>query len=142
MKKNESKYILLEFYHKNPSKLKNKTDNGGIKLYLTPDLDLVENDIGIFSMTSDSSSLNLQIPPTSEHFHHSILCYPQCIEKFIPNNGISLFSAVLYTHLAGVAVKLSLVRDSKIIKRLFENENFDSKFQHIIDIRPVKIFRV
>jgi hypothetical protein len=140
MKKNDTKYVLLEFYHKNPLKLANKTDSSGIRLYLTPDN--FENEIGIFSLTSDGSPLNLQIPPKSEDFRHSILCYPQCSEKFLPNNGISLFSGVLYTHLAGVSVKLSLIRDGKLVNRLFENENFDSKFQHIIDIEPFKINKV
>ncbi len=37
MKKNDTKYVLLEFYHKNPLKLANKTDSSGIRLYLTPD---------------------------------------------------------------------------------------------------------
>ena len=132
--------MLLEFYHKNPLNLKNKTDSSGLRLYMTPDS--FSNDIGVLAITSDSSPLSLQIPANSKHFYHSIICYPQCVEKFVPDEGISLFSGVLYTHLAGVSVKLSIIRDGKLIARLFENENFDSRFQHAIDIKPVKIVKV
>jgi hypothetical protein len=48
----------------------------------------------------------------------------------------------LYTHLAGVSVRLSLIRDGKLVARLFENENYDSKYQHVMDIEPFKVSKV
>ena len=81
LKKNETKFILLELYYKNQHHLKDKIDNSGIRLYMTPTLR--QNDIGILSITSDSSPLSLQIPGNSKHFHYSIICYPQCIEVIL-----------------------------------------------------------
>ena len=53
-----------------------------------------------------------------------------------------MFSGILYTHRAGVSAKLSLMHKGKLVARLFENENYDSRFQHVMDIKPFKISKV
>ena len=49
---------------------------------------------------------------------------------------------MLHTHLAGVSVKTTLVRNDVAIQELFDNPTYDFNYQFITDIEPVKLYQV
>ena len=98
--------------------------------------------MGILSLSSLGNPLAIQIPPNSGKIDFKTTCYPKCTEKFIPLDGITVFGGVLHTHLAGRAVRTSLARNGTIIKDLLVNPTYDFNYQFIMDIEPVKLYKV
>ena len=83
----------------------------------------------------------MQIPPNSKNFTKSSICNPNCTQRFIPDDGITVFSGFLHTHLAGRSVKTTLVQNGIATRELFENPNYDFNYQYHIDIEPIKLNR-
>jgi hypothetical protein len=81
----------------------------------------------------------LQIPPQSKDFSHTSICYPACSERYFPADGITVLSGFLHTHLAGRAVKTTLVQNGVATRELFSNPNYDFNYQFVIDIEPIKL---
>ena len=72
----------------------------------------------------------------------SSICNPSCTQRYIPVDGITVFSGFLHTHLAGRAIKTTLVRNGTAIKELFDNPTYDFNYQFLTDIEPVKLYKV
>jgi hypothetical protein len=58
-------------------------------------------------------------------------------KKYFPNDGIYAISGFLHTHLAGRAVKTTLVRDGVIIRELFDNPSYDFNYQFLMDTEAI-----
>ena len=98
--------------------------------------------MGILTLGTQGNPLALQIPPNSEKIDLKMTCYPKCTEKFIPDDGVTVIGGLLHTHLAGRAIKTSLVRNGTVIRDLLANPTYDFNYQFIMDIEPVKIYKV
>ena len=93
-------------------------------------------------MGASGNPTSLQIPPRSNKFTSYSTCYPKCTEKYFPDEGIYALSALLHTHLAGRAIKTTLIRNDIAIKELFYNPTYDFNNQFMTDIEPVKLYKV
>ena len=51
-------------------------------------------------------------------------------------------TGLLHTHLAGISVKTTLVRDGKEIRNIFNDPTYNFEYQNGIDIEPLKIMKV
>ena len=71
-----TRYLLIEIHYDNPKFLNDIVDDSGVKLYFTEKLR--EIDLGLFQLGSDGSPLSLQIPPRSNLFSFTSICYPEC----------------------------------------------------------------
>ena len=110
-------------------------DNSGIKFYFTEQLR--EQDLGLLTLGADGSTLSLQIPPQSKDFSYTSICYPACTQRFFPDDGITVLSGFLHTHLAGRSVKTTLVQNNIATRELFNNPNYDFNYQFTIEIEPI-----
>lgn len=136
---NKTRYILIELHYDNPQLLTNVVDNSGIRLYYTKTLR--QHELGLLMFGVDGSFQSIMVPAHTDELSLTNICYSNCSQKFIPDDGIYIISSLLHTHLAGRSVKTSLVRNDEIIKILFDNPNYDFNYQYIIDIEPTKVLK-
>jgi hypothetical protein len=134
----EKRYFLLQWHYNNPQSLPNIVDDSGIKLYFT--YKLRQYDAGVM-MLRDNTPIGIQIPPKAQNFTMSTICYPDCTNQFFPKDGLHVIWGLLHTHLAGRAVKTSLIRNNTLIDYLFDQPNYDSSYQTIQEIQPTKLYR-
>jgi dopamine beta-monooxygenase len=130
---NKTRYFLLEFHYDNPDLKENIVDDSGVRLYVTPTLR--KHDLGAVQL---SNSL-LQIPPSTESILVPAVCPSECTNAYIPDEGITVLTGVLHTHLVGKSVRTYVVRDGQIVKNLVDNPNYDFNYQFAIDIEPYKL---
>jgi hypothetical protein len=86
-------------HYDNPELRTDIVDNSGIRLYFTKN-ELREYDLGLLTM-GDNEPLSLQIPPNSNSYEYTTICYPECSDRFFPNDGIYAVGGLLHTHLSG-----------------------------------------
>ncbi len=86
-------------HYDNPQLKTDIVDNSGIKLYFTNELR--QNDLGLLIL-GDDMPLSLQIPPNSENFEFTTICYPECSQLFFPEDGVYAVSGLLHTHMTGI----------------------------------------
>lgn len=53
-----------------------------------------------------------------------------------------MFAGNFHTHLAGQALRTSLIRDGKVIKYLFDDPHYDFNYQSNIYIQPTLLKKV
>lgn len=70
-------------HYDNPELKTGIIDDSGVKLYLTEQLR--EHDLGLMLLGNDGNSMTLQIPPQSNEFTFTSICYPQCTQVCIFN---------------------------------------------------------
>jgi hypothetical protein len=136
----KTQYLLVEIHYDNPDLKKDIVDNSGIRFYFTEKLR--KHDLGLLTLGAAGNPTSLQIPPKSNKLTSYSTCYPKCTEKYIPDEGIFAVGALLHTHLAGRAIKTTLVRNGAAIKELFDNPTYDFNYQFLTDIEPVKLYKV
>lgn len=59
-------------------KIQVRLDSSGLRLYLTPELR--EQEIGILTLGSGSTSFDLQMPPKIEDIKFQSSCFPDCFQ--------------------------------------------------------------
>ena len=61
---------------------------------------------------------------------------------YLPEDGVTAFAGNFHTHLAGRGLRTHLVRDGKVIKYLFDDQNYDFNYQSNMLIQPTKLMKV
>jgi dopamine beta-monooxygenase len=135
----DKRYFLMEWHYDNPNLLPDIVDNSAIKLYFTQK-ELRPNDLGLLRLTDDNT-IGIQVPPKANNFQLTTICYPGCTNQFFPDDGINAVAGFLHTHLAGRAVRTSLIRNNTLIEYLFDEPNYDSNYQFIQEIKPTKLYK-
>ena len=132
--------MLIEILYDNPDLRNDIVDNSGIRFYYTEELR--KYDLGLLTLGAAGNPTSIQIPPKSNKFISYSTCYPKCTQKYIPDEGIYAVGALLHTHLAGRAIKTTLIRNGIAINELFDNPTYDFNYQFLNDIEPVKLLKV
>lgn len=126
-------------HYDNPTLENNLVDSSGIQLVYTHSLR--KHELGMLTLGTDNSALSIQIPPLTDSLKLTSICYDECTRQFIPEDGITVVTGFLHTHLSGRSVKTLLVRNDEIIDSLIENPNYDFNYQYSIDIEPTKLHK-
>lgn len=135
-------YVLFEYHFDNPKSVGDRRDSSGVRLYYTPNLR--KYDVGVITLGTPgeiTQGIDIVIPPRVENFKVTSTCYPECTTRFFPQNGITVFTGFLHTHLAGRAVRTKLVRNDKVVKHLIDNPKYDFSYQFNIEIEPYVLHR-
>jgi hypothetical protein len=87
-------------HYDNPEFKSDIVDDSGLTMYFTQN-ELRPNDLGLLVL-GDGYPNGIQIPPNSENYEYTTICYPECTTGYIPDDGIYVVSGLLHTHLAGI----------------------------------------
>ncbi|XP_030626622.1 DBH-like monooxygenase protein 2 homolog [Chanos chanos] len=130
----------LEMHYNNPSKLKGRVDNSGLRFFYTSELR--QHDAGVFT-TGLTVSPVYAIPPTASRFHTFGLCDTSLIKQILPDSDqdLHVFASFLHTHLAGRKVRVGHFRDGKQIDFLTYDENYDFEYQQVINLGKTKTIK-
>lgn len=135
----KKKFVLIEIHYDNPTIENGRFDSSGIRFYATPTLR--KYDLGLLTFGVNGNQKSIQIPAQTDELKIKEICYPQCIDRFIPNEGVYVISGFLHAHLAGRSMRTSLVRNGKIIKHLIDSPTYDFNYQYANDIEPTKLMK-
>jgi hypothetical protein len=136
-KSSTKKYFLFEYHFDNPRLDAGRFDSSGVRFYITTKLRQYE--LGVLTLGTDVTFIDITIPPQIEGLKLTSNCYAECSSKFIPTQGITVFSGFMHTHLAGRSVRTRLVRNNHVVKYLFNNPKYDFNYQFNIEIEPIKL---
>ncbi|XP_076060837.1 MOXD1 homolog 1-like [Oratosquilla oratoria] len=119
------KYFMLEVHYNNPKLKKNITDSSGVRVLYTDKLREFESGTLV---VGESPTPEMIIPP-GQVLTTSSQCSASCVEKIIPASGITVFAALLHTHITGTSVTVKIIRDGKELPPLFIDEKYDYNYQ-------------
>lgn len=68
-------------HYDNPELKNDIVDKSGLRLYLTKQLR--DHDLGLITLGTDGAPMSLQIPPQSNEFTYTSICYPQCTQVIV-----------------------------------------------------------
>ncbi|XP_017266055.1 dopamine beta-hydroxylase [Kryptolebias marmoratus] len=129
-----SKFLRLEVHYHNPLLISGRRDSSGIRLYYTPSLR--RYNAGIMELGLVYTPV-MAIPPKQHTFYLTGYCTSKCTKTALPPGGIYIFASQLHTHLAGRGVKTVLVRGSKELEVVQEDQHFSTDYQTIRVLRKM-----
>ncbi|CAL1569977.1 unnamed protein product [Knipowitschia caucasica] len=129
-----SKFLRLEVHYHNPLIITGRLDSSGIRLHYTPSLR--KYDAGIMELGLVYTPI-MAIPPRQQAFDLSGYCNSKCTATALPKEGIYVFASQLHTHLAGRAVRTTLIREGKEVEVLSQDPHFSAHYQMIRSLRKM-----
>ncbi|KAI3380192.1 hypothetical protein SNEBB_003441, partial [Seison nebaliae] len=133
----EFKYFLLETHYDNPGLKSGKIDTSGMALYYseTPR----KYSAGTLYLGARVPG-NILIPPKVQKSNMMFPCPSECTSNYVDKEGINVFTAFLHSHLTGVAIKTSIIRNKTEIDFLGRADSYDFDYQDFIKLqKPVKV---
>ncbi|CAF1000533.1 unnamed protein product [Brachionus calyciflorus] len=131
--------VFVDFHFDNSRLLKNRNVNTGFRFKFTRNLK--KYDLGVLAMSVRTNPLDITIPPNTDLIKMSSVCFSDCTQTFLPEDGITVFGGNFHTHLAGRALRTHLIRDGKLVKYLFDDQHYDFNYQSNILIQPTKLMK-
>ncbi|XP_077707417.1 dopamine beta-hydroxylase [Canis aureus] len=125
---NSSRFLLLEIHYHNPTNIRGRYDNSGIRLHYTAKLR--HFNAGIMELGLVYTPV-MAIPPKESAFVLTGYCTAKCTQAALPPLGIRIFASQLHTHLTGTKVVTMLVRDGQEIEIVNRDDHYSPNFQEI-----------
>lgn len=126
----ESKYFFLQIHYDNPELKKDAKDFSGIRLFSTTDYR--DTEFGIYSVGAISNWTGIVIPPQAEKFRYESTCHKDCFNTlFDTTDEVKVFASLPHTHLQGISVTTSIVRNNTEVDYVTNNQNFDFNYQFL-----------
>ncbi|XP_014250928.1 dopamine beta-hydroxylase [Cimex lectularius] len=123
-----SKYAMLEVHYNNPSLKADWVDNSGLRIFLTRNLR--KYNAGVIELGLEYID-KMAIPPQQDEFTLSGYCIAECTAVALPQVGIMIFASQLHTHLTGVKVETSHIRNGVELPKINYDYHYSTHFQEI-----------
>jgi len=121
----KQQYYMMEIHYDNPEKRNDATFNTGVTMYYTDALRPIR--AGQLTIGHDVNPA-LLVPPNESNFIVSGHCSPGCTNKF-PEGGITVFNAMLHSHLSGRKLKVRHFRNGEELEWLDFDDHYDFNYQ-------------
>lgn len=99
------RYFILETHYNNPALRKHMLDSSGVRVLLMDQPVLRSQEAAEFWVGSYFGP-GVIIPSEQTTFTVPSVCTPECTRKFVPKGGVTAFSVLLHSHLAGRSLAL------------------------------------
>ncbi|CAG0917546.1 unnamed protein product [Notodromas monacha] len=119
-------YYKLEMHYDNAAFEDGIVDSSGVLMYYTDNLR--PHDVGILVAAMPVLYAQL-IPPGVEEFVSVGHAAPECTAKYIPEEGINVFSILHHSHLAGRRMRTRLFRNGAEEPWLLNDNHYDFNYQ-------------
>lgn len=130
-------YAVLEIHYDNPNELKGFVDSSGIQFSYTRQAP--KHLAGVITLGHHVAS-NMVIPPGQEQYSIGGVCSGMCTNQFLQDQPITLFGALLHTHLAGKTVELRHFRETEECGGTQELEPIEQNLNYDVDYQQVNLF--
>ncbi|XP_030626629.1 DBH-like monooxygenase protein 2 homolog [Chanos chanos] len=130
----------LEMHYNNPSQLKGRVDNSGLRFFYTSELR--QHDAAVLQ-TGLAVSPGYAVPPNASMYHTYGLCDTSLMRQIVPESShdLHVFATVLHTHLVGRKVRVGHFRYGQQIDFLALDENYDFEYQQIVNLGETKTIK-
>lgn len=125
---NVAEYFALEIHLDNPQLLSTVQFTTGASIYYTADLR--ETEVGLLRVDHDIwDGIQLTIPPKVKDYVVAGHCSGECTQKYLPEEGITIFNNGLHSHLAGRKLKLRHFRGNQELSWIDDEPYYDFNYQ-------------
>ncbi|KAI3388512.1 hypothetical protein SNEBB_010167 [Seison nebaliae] len=131
------KYFMLETHFDNPGTKTGFFDTSGMALYYGDEARKFS--AGTLAIGANVPG-NIFVPPKVKKSTMTFPCSSECTKKYVKKEGINVFTAYLHSHLTGVSMKSTIVRDGREVDFLGRADTYDFDYQDFVKLqKPVKI---
>ena len=143
----------MEIHYDNPSDPIGFIDKVNVNFYTTAHLR--KHELGIFQ-TGFFSNRDVSLPPQAQNIEISSYCYDSCMDsvsitvfilcrlfnhvltlyKKLEDTNMTVLFAFPHTHLTGVEVSTSIIRNGVDIGYLYRNKYYDFNYQNYYPLDP------
>ena len=127
--RDSGRYFLLEIHYNNPALDAGRTDNSGFRLLLAEKPETLRPQATSMIMMSSQADQTIIIPGNTPTFTIPGLCHQDCTQKYLPENGTTIFLAFLHSHLLGQSMALRHFRNGVELPAIISDATYDFNYQ-------------
>ncbi|KAL6066741.1 deleted 1 base in 1 codon [Balamuthia mandrillaris] len=125
--KREIIHTMLEIHYDNPRGEEGLVDRSGFNISYTERLR--EYDVATFSFGLLPSPFFMSIPPGERDYRISVTCPAACLERYLPEDGITILFNGLHMHNFGSSIRTQHIRQDKELQALADMRYWDFNHQ-------------